>query len=131
MSMISFHCETGEAPHRVEAHIVMCGCDVSVAICGGTRPHIGAGALAVPRPGLRDPEKTSASASVICVVGHKEDLLAKNAAEQLAAAFGRRVSVCAGLHIDQATDEDIKLLQHNCELLLQMIQKGTLEAINN
>ena len=62
-------------------------------------PHsIGAVAAAQPRPSLADPMRTSATASVFAYVGHKEDDLAKHAAETLAAALGTRVVVSAGIH---------------------------------
>jgi hypothetical protein len=55
----------------------------------------------------------SASASVLCVTGHKEDLLARTAAIELAADFKCRVNVTVGLHIDGATAEDVRLLNEN------------------
>jgi hypothetical protein len=103
----------GEAPHRVEAAIVFCGPDVSVCFGGGEAHHIGAVALAVPRPSLADSSAPSASASVLCVTGHKEDELARAAALELATRFRCRVNVAAGLHVDDASAEDIRLLNEN------------------
>jgi len=100
----------GEYPYRVEIALALVGPDISVTIGGGDAYHIGATALAVPRPSLADAAAPSASASVICVTAHKEDELARAAALELATEFGCRVSVSAGIHVDDATAEDITLL---------------------
>ncbi|HBT48183.1 MAG TPA: hypothetical protein DEA73_09975 [Peptococcaceae bacterium] len=81
-------------------------------IGGGEKPHIGAVALAVPRPSLRDPEMTSATASVLAVVGHKDDELARPAALLAASRSGVPVVVVAGVHIEGAKEDEIKGLVH-------------------
>lgn len=103
----------GEHPYRVEIAVALCGPDISLTVGGGDAYHIGAAALAVPRPSLADPAAPSASASVICVTAHKEDELARAAALELATEFGCRVTVSAGIHVDDATADDIKLLLGN------------------
>ena len=45
---------------------------------------MGAVALGIPQPSLRDPQQVSATASVIAVVGHQDDQGAKPLAEELA-----------------------------------------------
>lgn len=86
---------------------VRMGADLCVAIFGGEQPHIGAVAVAQPRPSLRDPARTSASASVITLPGHKEDLLAHGLAGRLAAATGGAVSLSCGIHYDDLSADDI------------------------
>ncbi|MBK5210917.1 MAG: hypothetical protein JJE36_01110 [Coriobacteriia bacterium] len=113
----------GEAPHRVEAAIVFCGPDVSVCFGGGEAHHIGAVALGIPRPSLADNSAPSASASVLCVTGHKEDGLARAAALELATEFGCRVNVAAGLHVDGATADDIRLLNENYIAVLADVKR--------
>jgi hypothetical protein len=98
------------------------GPDLLVAIWGGEKPHIGAVAAAQPRPSLKDPAVTSATASVICFVGHKEDDLAKRAAEALAAAIGGRAVVTAGIHWDNLSEEGIRQVIHNSAELIKMIK---------
>ncbi|MFH1059796.1 MAG: hypothetical protein V1797_14110 [Pseudomonadota bacterium] len=85
---------------RLSARWQWCGADLLVAVEGGDKPHIGAVAMATPRPSLADPGRTSATASVFCYPGHKEDGLAKTLAEALAAALNTRVVVTAGAHWD-------------------------------
>jgi len=102
----------GEGRHRVELKATRLGPDFSFCLGGGQAPHIGVAALAVPRPGL-DGRGLSASASVLCVTGHKEDQLARELALAAAARLDCRVLVAAGLHIDGASAEDIEILLAN------------------
>lgn len=111
----------GTAPCAAKACVVRCGDDLAVMICGGEKGHIGAVALAEPRDSLRDAQKISASASVLCCSGHKEDLLARETALMLAARFNCRVTVTAGLHVDNASAEDIAALEESCRALLAKI----------
>ncbi|MEQ8201928.1 MAG: hypothetical protein ABRQ24_10970 [Syntrophomonadaceae bacterium] len=119
--METFYFQAGEGRHRVEAIAVVNGADLVVTVGGGSVYHIGAVALAVPRPSLAEPGRTSASASVICVSGHKEDELARTAALQLAARFNRVVVVSVGLHVDDASSLDIESLTANFRLLVEDI----------
>lgn len=119
--MNSFYFEAGQGRHRVEAIVVLSGHDLSVTVGGGETYHIGAAALAVPRPSLAQPHRISSSASVICVTGHKEDEMARAAALRLAARFNRVVLVSVGLHIDDASPGDIELLSANFNRLLGQI----------
>lgn len=104
----------GEGVHRVEASALICGKDLVVVIEGGTRYHIGAVALAIPRPSLADPEQISASASVLCVTGHKEDELVRKISLQIASALNCVVTVIAGIHIDAANATDLSTMMDNC-----------------
>jgi len=119
--MESFHVQVGQNRHRVEALVVVNGADLSVTVGGGSLYHIGAAALAVPRPSLADPNLLSASVSVICVTGHKEDELARAAALRLAARFNRVVVVSVGLHLDGASPQDIDTLTVNFHTLVEQV----------
>jgi hypothetical protein len=66
----------------IEAIDAPMGDDRCMAVSGGGRPHLGAVALAQPRPSLRDPATVSASTSALALLGHKEDILAYRAAER-------------------------------------------------
>jgi len=83
--------------------------DVIVVVTGG-RDHIGAVGLAVPRPSRLDSNNISATSSVLTMLGHKEDVLVKDISEKLAAATGRNVVVIAGVHYDDLSGIDLKLL---------------------
>jgi hypothetical protein len=121
MIIKEFIVKTEEDSYNLTASVRLIGADVLVAIWGGEKPHIGAVAVAQPRPSLKDPDVTSASASVICLVGHKEDELAKAAAEILAAALNTRVVVTAGIHWDNLDPQGIQRIIQNSEILVDMI----------
>ncbi|MDX2446353.1 MAG: hypothetical protein QNK29_04045 [Desulfobacterales bacterium] len=112
---------THEGEYDITAGIRLVGQDVLVAIWGGEKPHIGAVAMAQPRPSLKDPDITSATASVFTYVGHKEDDLAKAAAEILASVLKTHVVVTAGIHWDNLSKEGILKIIHNSEILIDMI----------
>ena len=121
MTSEQFTIHTDEGSYDLSANIRLIGQDVLVAIWGGEKPHIGAVAVAQPRPSLKDPDVTSASASVICLVGHKEDELAKAAAEILAATFNTHVVVTAGIHWDNLDPQGIQQIIQNSEVLVDRI----------
>ena len=123
MKTISVSVEEGR--FKLEAMVKPLGQDVLVAIWGGTHPHIGALALALPRPSLRDKKKTSATSSVLTLLGHKEDATAKMVAEALAAALKRNVVVTAGIHWDNLKAEEIQRIVTLTERLTRkIIQKA-------
>ena len=121
MTPQEFTIKTEEDAYNLSASVRLIGEDVLVAIWGGEKPHIGAVAVAQPRPSLRDPDVTSSSASVICMVGHKEDELAKATAEILAATLKTQVVVTAGIHWDNLAPEGIQHVVRNSEILVDMI----------
>jgi hypothetical protein len=109
--------------YSICCELCRCGDDISLAVSGGDRPHIGAAALAVPRPSLSDKTKLSATVSSICVTGHKDDELARSAATKLAAKHNCVVVVTVGLHIDNASIDDIGHLYENFLGLMEQVEK--------
>ena len=106
------------------AEAVWIGQDLLVYIWGGEKPHIGAVAMAQPRPSLADPAKVSATASVFTYLGHKEDELVKAAAEGLAAALDCKVVVAAGVHWDGLDAAGIGQIKAGCaDLLARLLPK--------
>jgi hypothetical protein len=118
---MEFLVATNQGEYDVEAYVRSIGEDLLVAISGGEKPHIGAVAVAQPRPSLKDPSVTSATASVYCYVGHKEDDLAKQVAENLAAVFNTRVVVTAGIHWDDLSEEGIEKVVRHSRMLLDLV----------
>jgi predicted nucleotide-binding protein len=119
--MMEFTLKTDEGAYDLEANVRLIGNDLLVAIWGGEKPHIGAVSVAQARPSLKDPNVTSATASVFCFVGHKEDELAKAASEILAAALNTQVVVTAGIHWDNMSKEGIQKVIRNSEILVDLI----------
>ena len=121
MNKPQFTIQTREGEYDLTANVRLIGQDLLVSIWGGDKPHIGAVAMAQPRPSLMDPSVTSSTASVFCYVGHKEDELAKAVAEILAAALKTNVVVTAGIHWDNLPLEGIQRVIRNSEILVEMI----------
>ena len=123
-----FRFRTEEGRYDLEASARWIGDDLLVSIWGGERPHVGAVALAEPRPSLRDAETTSATASVLCVVGHKEDAVVKTASEFLSAALGARVVVTAGMHWDRLDAEGIRTVVGRVDSLVRLMARTLAEG---
>jgi len=121
--MKHFCISVGKKQFIVEAEVIICGKDLNICIGGGEAYHIGASALAIPRKSLEDEEANSSSASVLCVIGHKEDELARQAALELSSLFQCKVNVTLGMHIDHATKEDIQILYENYKIVLHEIKQ--------
>jgi len=118
---INFSAPAGK--FTLEVSLTMLGQDLQLIIWGGDKPHIGAVALAQPRASLKNPKNTSSTSSIICIVGHKEDVVAKYMSEQLSAALKTNVAVTAGMHWAVFNEEDIVMVMESVNLLLDSIIK--------
>jgi hypothetical protein len=108
---------------KLHAHTQRMGEDLLVSIWGGTRPHIGAVGMAIPRPSLRDPKKWSATSSNFTFIGHKEDALVKGVSEKLATELKRNVVVVAGIHWDDLTAQEIEIIENLTQKISDQILK--------
>lgn len=100
------------------------GDDLLVSMWGGTRPHIGAVGIAVPRPSLADPGRFSATSSNFTFTGHKEDRLVKEAAELVAASLHTNVVMTAGIHWDALGLKDLETIHALALRLARKIARG-------
>ncbi len=105
---------------EVSARVVPVGADLLVVLTGG-RAHIGAVAIAQPRPSISDSEAISSTSSVFTRVGHKEDVIARAMSEELSKALNKLVTVVAGLHWDNLKAEDIGLVVEMCGTISETI----------
>ena len=112
---------TPEPHYVVEAEAVRIGPDILVYVWGGERPHIGAVAAAQPRPSLADPSNTSATASTLSYVGHKEDGVAKEMAEALSARFKTNAVVTVGIHWDDLPADGIQIIAARCREITDLL----------
>ena len=108
-------------PYTVEAEVRLLGADVLVILSGGTKPHIGSIAVALPRPSLTDEEIVSSTSSVYNFLGHKDHVIAQRVAEMLSSRLNRNVVAVAGFHIDKITQEGISRVIENCDVLAKEI----------
>lgn len=90
----------GEGKYVVHAELLSLGADLAIALHGGTHSHVGAVAVAVPRPRYDDGRLRTPSASIITVPWHKEDVLAREVAVSFAKEFDCVTTVACGIHID-------------------------------
>ena len=122
-SMKRFLVEILKGRFKIHGLVQEMGQDILVSVWGGTRPHIGAVGMAIPRPSLKNPKKWSATSSVFTFIGHKEDTLVKTISERLAARLRRNVVVTAGIHWDGITFSEIQTIQHLTQKLSDQIIK--------
>ena len=112
----------------IEGYVQEIGSDILVSVWGGTRPHIGAVGIAVPRHSLKDRRKWSATSSTFTFLGHKEDTLVKEISEKLATQLRKNVVVTAGLHWNSISPQEIKIIEDLTKALSDRILKKLLPA---
>lgn len=110
----------GSMKYAVTAEASSLGSDIAVTVGGGTQPHIGAVSLAV-----YEPERDSATVSTVTVHTHRDDSVASYFAKAISREMKCSVTVTAGIHVDNASEEDILLLRRNaadccCELICKI-----------
>lgn len=94
---------------NINAKTFLVGDDICVIISGGDSPHIGCVTLSVPRPSLSDKSKTSATTSILNLIGHKDDESAKYVSHTLSSKLNKNVVVTCGIHVDNITTEEIDI----------------------
>jgi hypothetical protein len=119
--MLLFTVSTNQGLYDLSANIQIIGSDLLISVWGGEKPHIGAVAISEPRPSLKDASEISASTSVFCFLGHKEDELAKWLANNLASTLNKKVVVTAGIHWDNISEEGIKQVVKNNQIMLEIM----------
>lgn len=106
----------GEGKLRISAQAWPAGEDWVVCVLGGDTPHVGAVALACPCAAPPDTAGGITSfASVLTAPGHRDDELARMLALRLCKALGRNISLSVGIHVHNATREEIGALIKNAE----------------
>lgn len=118
--MIEIHKEHGGIHIILQA--VSMGSQWTIVITGG-EAHLGAAALAIPRPSLTGSGQISASVSVLTVTGHMDDEIARPSAWYLAKELNQPVLVSCGIHYDATSADRIELIK----MLTQEAQKEFLQ----
>ena len=90
---------------------------------GGTHEHVGSVTVSVPRPSLADNDRTSVTSSVINLPSHKEEFLGRPAAEMLAVALEKPVVCISGIHVDDATDDELELLTRYSKQVIHLLME--------
>lgn len=119
--MNSIRESVGTGKYFIESIAVSLGEAINISIAGGEKQHIGAVAIAIPTDKFK---KRSATVSVICVEGHKEDEFAYNASKILATELNCVVTVSVGIHVDYANEEDLRILTDNFNEIIEKLKKS-------
>lgn len=92
--------ESKAAGSKLKVSAGKIGKDILICLEGGSAPHIGCVVQAVPRPSLTGDGSNSATASVLNLIGHKDEFLCRKLAELICSKTGC-VTVCTGgFHLD-------------------------------
>jgi hypothetical protein len=118
-----FSLSMGEGARSMTLRVSFSGSDISAVVSGGSCPHIGAVAFAVPHPGISDPQLCSSTTSVINAPGHRDGEIAERIAGALSKELGCSVCVACGIHVDDAGADDIEYFRELSQLLLEKAVK--------
>ena len=97
----------GEGKHRVQLEKIMIGDDVLLILQGGEKPHIGAVVTCAP-----------GEEPIIEKLGtHKDYVVLEPIAKKACESYQTMIVAVGGIHVDNATKEDIDLIIKNCRRL--------------
>ena len=119
--MKQFELSIQEGRYPIHSASILVGEDLLTCVWGGTKPHIGAVAVALARPSLADPKVASSTSSVFTIMGHKEDEVVKMVSETLSSRLAKNVVVSAGIHWDHLDPDAIAEIMDNCKMLAEKI----------
>lgn len=112
---------------KINMKAIEIGNDLCVLIYGRDMPHIGCVTLSVPRASLDDSNSISATTSILNMIGHKDDEVAKYVSHTLASKLNKNVVITCGIHVDNITIEEINitkaLIKELTNLLINKIGK--------
>lgn len=102
---------SGRGKYKVWLQRHSIGDDIVFFLGGGERSHVGG--VVIAEPG----KKTHA----IRLTGHFDDVVLQPIAEATCKKYKTKVVAVGGVHVDNATQEEIDLLIKNCEKLVKKI----------
>ena len=102
---------SGDGKFKVWLEEKKIGDDLLYVLGGGERTHIGGIVFCEPN---KEPQ-------IIHLAGHYDDIVLKSIAETACKKYGTKVVVTGGIHIDNATKDDIEKLVENCRGLEKCI----------
>ena len=102
---------SGKGKYKVWLEQKKVGKDLVYFLGGGEKPHIGS--IIVCEPG----KKTK----IIKFQGHYDYIVLKPIAEVACKKYKTKVLVLGGVHVDNATEEEINILVKNCNALIKKL----------
>ena len=100
----------GQGRCSVELTAIVAGEGFSLTLTGGEKPHVGGAAICYPNEDGSGQERCQE----ICLPGHRDIEAARLVAEAVCRATGVATAVVCGIHIDDATAEEIETILSNC-----------------
>jgi len=125
----TFEASAGDGKLTITGTLTLTDGGGVLQLYGGTHEHIGSVTVSLPRPSLTDGDRTSVTSSVINLLSHKEELVGRPAAEMLAIALDRPIVCIAGIHIDGATNDELKLLTGFSEDVTRALVQAATECV--
>ena len=102
---------SGNGKYKVWLSSRRIGDDLVVFLGGGERSHVGGVVIAEPGKKVK----------AVRLTGHYDDIVLKPIAETACKKYKTKVVAVGGVHVDNATNEEIDLLVENCRRLLSEI----------
>ena len=102
----------------LKVEMSMIGEDISLILYGGEKPHIGCTVLSIPRESLTG-HGIGVTSSVANVLGHKDEVICRKMAEQIAIHANRVVTCTGGFHIDHLDPSMIHEVNHATDWLIE------------
>jgi hypothetical protein len=115
-----FEVSAGEGMHQVTLKMWHTGEGWIGSLTGGEKPHVGGVLLAVPRPSLKG-SGMSCDIWSIPVPAHLDNEAALPLVKQICTKIGEVVSLTSGIHINNASAEDIAIIRRNCQTALDKL----------
>ncbi len=104
------------------------GRDLHVLLYGGDRSHIGAVSIAHLSPSAAETGRVSVSVSTISLPGHKDYVLSRDISERLAKEIGVTVVAVVGIHLDRASQDDIRQIIATVDALVEDLTSSYLQS---
>ncbi len=108
----------GEGRTQVELILILLDQGVTIYFGGGTS-HIGS--VVYGEPYRRDDGSFGCTLSMINPLKHKEYLIATEMCKKVVTTTGKPAAVIGGIHVDDATPEEIKTITENANALTTSI----------
>jgi hypothetical protein len=102
---------SGRGKYKVWMQRYDIGDDIVFFLGGGERAHIGG--VVIAEPGKQ--------AHAIRLTGHYDDVVLKPIAEAACRKYKTKVVAVGGVHVENATKEEIALLVENCKKLIKNV----------
>jgi hypothetical protein len=102
---------SGRGKYKVWLQRHQIGDDLVFFLGGGQRAHVGGVVIAEPRKKVK----------TVRLTGHYDDIVLKPIAEAACKKYKRKVVAVGGVHVNNATKEEIAILVENCKKLIKKI----------